>query len=137
GHGMASDTLDIDLVSQSFMRNPLPTLTRLREAGPVVRVKVPFLGRTWLAPCWPAGPASRPGSRSTARPMTTGSASRSWPPAPPPRPWRGAARTCSGSALVFEAMALHHLGQPGKARAALERADEMYRDLLASLADSP
>src|SRR5262249_20471829 len=102
-----------------------------------VRVKVPFLGRTWLAPCWPAGPASRPGSRSTARPMTTGSASRSWPPAPPPRPWRGAARTCSGSALVFEAMALHHLGQPGKARAALERADEMYRDLLASLADSP
>jgi tetratricopeptide (TPR) repeat protein len=43
----------------------------------------------------------------------------------------------ASTALVFEAMALHHLGQPGKARAALERADEMYRDLLASLADSP
>jgi cytochrome P450 len=46
---MAGNTLDIDLVSQSFMRNPFPTLCRLREAGPVVRVKVPFLGKTWLA----------------------------------------------------------------------------------------
>jgi len=35
----------------------------------------------------------------------------------------------ASTALVFEAMALHHLGQPGKARAALERADAMYRDL--------
>ena len=41
---MAGDTLDIDLASQSFMRDPFPTLTRLRAAGPVVRVKVPFLG---------------------------------------------------------------------------------------------
>jgi hypothetical protein len=31
------------------MRNPLPTLSRLREAGAVVRVKVPFLGKTWIA----------------------------------------------------------------------------------------
>ena len=46
---MAGDTLDIDLVSQAFMRDPFPTLTRLREAGPVVRVKVPFLGKTWIA----------------------------------------------------------------------------------------
>src|SRR5262245_38924946 len=46
---MAGDTLDIDLASQSFMRNPFPTLSRLREAGPVVRVQLPFLGKTWLA----------------------------------------------------------------------------------------
>ena len=46
---MAGDTLDIDLASQSFMRDPFPTLTRLRAAGPVVRVKVPFLGKTWIA----------------------------------------------------------------------------------------
>jgi cytochrome P450 PksS len=46
---MAGDTLDIDLASQPFMRNPLPTLSRLREAGPVVRVKLPFLGKTWIA----------------------------------------------------------------------------------------
>src|SRR5947209_3781288 len=48
-HAMVGGTLDIDLASQSFMRDPFPTLTRLREAGPVVRVKVPFLGRTWIA----------------------------------------------------------------------------------------
>jgi cytochrome P450 len=46
---MAGDILNIDLVSQSFMRNPFPTLTRMREAGPVARVKLPFLGKTWMA----------------------------------------------------------------------------------------
>jgi cytochrome P450 len=46
---MAGDTLYIDLASQAFMRDPFPTLSRLREAGPVVRVKVPFLGKTWIA----------------------------------------------------------------------------------------
>jgi cytochrome P450 len=46
---MAGDTLDIDLVSQAFMRDPFPTLARLREAGPIVRVKVPLLGKTWIA----------------------------------------------------------------------------------------
>ena len=51
---MAGDTLDIDLASQSFMRDPFPTLTRLRAAGPVVRVKVPFLGRTWIATTYEA-----------------------------------------------------------------------------------
>src|SRR4051794_31378104 len=46
---MAGDILNIDLTSQSFMRNPFPTLTRLRQAGPVVRVRLPFLGKTWVA----------------------------------------------------------------------------------------
>src|SRR5262249_22053927 len=45
---MADDVLNIDLESQSFLRNPFPTLTRLREAGPVVQVKLPFLGKTRL-----------------------------------------------------------------------------------------
>jgi hypothetical protein len=43
---MAGDILDIGFVSQSFLRNPFPTLTRLREAGPVVWVKLPFLCKT-------------------------------------------------------------------------------------------
>src|SRR5204863_3530832 len=47
--GMAGDILNIDLTSQSFMRDPFPTLARLREAGPVVRVRLPFLGKTWVA----------------------------------------------------------------------------------------
>jgi cytochrome P450 len=46
---MADDILKIDLTSPSFMREPFPTLTRLREAGPIVRVKLPFLGKTWIA----------------------------------------------------------------------------------------
>ena len=46
---MTGDILDIDLVSQSFRRDPFPTLARLREASPVVRIKLPFLGKTWLA----------------------------------------------------------------------------------------
>jgi cytochrome P450 len=45
---MAGDILNIDLVSQAFMRNPFPTLARLREAGPVVRVRLPLIGKTWL-----------------------------------------------------------------------------------------
>src|SRR3954467_8158825 len=46
---MAGEILDIALASLSCMRNPFPTLARLREAGPVVRVKLPFLGKTGLA----------------------------------------------------------------------------------------
>jgi hypothetical protein len=46
---MAGDILNIDLVSQAFMRKPLPTLAPLRQSGPVVRVKLPLLGKTWLA----------------------------------------------------------------------------------------
>jgi cytochrome P450 len=46
---MAGDILKIDLVSQAFMRNPFATLARLRQAGPVVRVKLPLLGKTSLA----------------------------------------------------------------------------------------
>src|SRR5262249_50610578 len=49
GDGMGADVLKIDLSSLSFMRNPFPALARMREAGPVVHVKVPFLGKTWVA----------------------------------------------------------------------------------------
>jgi hypothetical protein len=46
---MAGEVLTVELTSQAFLRNPFPPLTRLREAGPVVRVKLPFLGKTWMA----------------------------------------------------------------------------------------
>ena len=46
---MTSNILKIDLTSQLFMRNPFPTLAQLREAGPVVQAKLPFIGKTWLA----------------------------------------------------------------------------------------
>jgi cytochrome P450 len=46
---MTADILDTKLTSQAFMHNPLPTLGRLLRAGPVVRVRLPIVGATWLA----------------------------------------------------------------------------------------
>lgn len=44
-----SDTRDLDILSAAFHANPFPTLDRMHAAGPVVRVKLPIVGRTWLA----------------------------------------------------------------------------------------
>jgi cytochrome P450 len=45
---MDTDIGSIDFSSQSFMRDPLPTLARLVKAGPMVRVRLPFIGETWV-----------------------------------------------------------------------------------------
>jgi cytochrome P450 len=42
-------TLHIDFTSQAFFRDPAAALDKLRAAGPVVAVKLPFVGRTWIA----------------------------------------------------------------------------------------
>jgi cytochrome P450 PksS len=42
-------TLHIDFTSQDFFRDPSAAIARLRAAGPVVEVKLPFVGRTWIA----------------------------------------------------------------------------------------
>jgi ABC-type amino acid transport system permease subunit len=44
---------------------------------------------------------------------------------------------CTSTAIVFEAMALVQLGRRDEARAALQRADGVYRDLMARLAELP
>src|SRR6516164_11476274 len=46
---MGADILKIDLTSQSFMRDPFPALARMRDAGPVVQIRLPILGKTWVA----------------------------------------------------------------------------------------
>ena len=38
-----------DLQSAAFMRDPYPTLAALREAGSCIEIKIPLMGRTWLA----------------------------------------------------------------------------------------
>jgi cytochrome P450 len=38
-----------DIVSPAFHANPFPTLDRMRAVAPVVRIKLPILGRTWFA----------------------------------------------------------------------------------------
>ncbi len=41
--------LHTDLTSEEFFRDPRGELRRLREAGPVVEVKLPLIGRVWMA----------------------------------------------------------------------------------------
>jgi cytochrome P450 len=43
------ETRDFDILSPGFHANPFPTLDRMRAEGPVVGVKLPIVGRTWLA----------------------------------------------------------------------------------------
>lgn len=40
---------DFDILSPAFHANPFPTLDRMRAEGPVVRLKLPIVGRTYLA----------------------------------------------------------------------------------------
>ena len=43
-----------DLTSQSFKREPFPTLARMREQGPVIRVRFPLFGTVWMATTYDA-----------------------------------------------------------------------------------
>jgi len=40
---------DVDIVSPSFHANPFPTLDRLGMVAPIVRIRLPIIGQTWLA----------------------------------------------------------------------------------------
>ncbi len=44
-----SDHRQFDILSPQFHANPFPTLDRMRAEAPVVSVKLPIMGRTWLA----------------------------------------------------------------------------------------
>ena len=44
----------IDLTSQAFKQNPFPTLARMRELGPVIRVRFPLFGKVWMATTYDA-----------------------------------------------------------------------------------
>lgn len=43
-----------DLQSADYMRNPFPTLSAMRKAGPVIRLKIPLLGKVWCATTYEA-----------------------------------------------------------------------------------
>jgi cytochrome P450 len=43
------DTRDFDILSPAFHANPFPTIDRMRAEGPLVHMKLPIVGRTWLA----------------------------------------------------------------------------------------
>jgi cytochrome P450 len=46
--------LRFDVTSQAFKHNPFPTLAQMRAAGPVIRVRLPILGATWMATTYDA-----------------------------------------------------------------------------------
>jgi cytochrome P450 len=46
---MGADVMKIDLSSQSFLRDPFPALARMHDAGPVIQLRLPILGKTWVA----------------------------------------------------------------------------------------
>jgi hypothetical protein len=39
----------MDFTSQDYLRNPAAGIERLRTSGPVVEVRFPIIGRTWIA----------------------------------------------------------------------------------------
>lgn len=43
------ETRDFDILSPGFHANPFPELDRMRASGPVVEMRLPIIGRTWLA----------------------------------------------------------------------------------------
>jgi cytochrome P450 len=51
---VAGNVQKIDLASQAFARDPYPTYARLREAGPVLRTRLPLVGKTWAATTYQA-----------------------------------------------------------------------------------
>jgi hypothetical protein len=40
--------LRMDFTSQEYLRDPAAGLARLRAAGPVVEVRFPIIGKTWI-----------------------------------------------------------------------------------------
>jgi len=45
---------DFDIVSPAFHADPFPTLARMRAAGPVVRLRLPIVGRTFMTTTYAA-----------------------------------------------------------------------------------
>jgi cytochrome P450 len=51
---MHSTAVHFDLSSQEFKQNPFPTLARMREAGPLIRLQLRVFGRVWMATTYEA-----------------------------------------------------------------------------------
>ena len=47
-HWAGIATPRIDFTSQDYLRDPLAALARLRAAGPIVQVRFPIIGKTWI-----------------------------------------------------------------------------------------
>ncbi len=47
-HASTFSGMDYDLSSREFLADPAPTLAAMRAAGPLVQVKLPIIGQTWM-----------------------------------------------------------------------------------------
>jgi cytochrome P450 len=62
-----------DLQSQAYKQNPFPTLARIRDLGPLVRVRLSFLGTPWMATTYEAvSDLLRDHQRFVQSPITAG-----------------------------------------------------------------
>ena len=50
----APAVLRLDVRSPAFKENPSPTLARMRDAGPLIRLRLPLVGTTWVATTYDA-----------------------------------------------------------------------------------
>jgi cytochrome P450 len=68
-----SPAVEFDLTSQAFKRDPFPTLARMRELGPVLRVRFPLFGKVWMATTYDAvNDLLRDHHRFVQSPLTAG-----------------------------------------------------------------
>jgi cytochrome P450 len=44
----------LDLTSQAYKQDPFPALAKLREAGPLIRIRLPIIGKAWMATTYDA-----------------------------------------------------------------------------------
>jgi len=51
---MEPPAVELDLMSQAFKENPFPTLARMRELGPIIRIRLPIFGQVWMATTYEA-----------------------------------------------------------------------------------
>ena len=55
--------LRMDFTSQDYLRDPATGLTKLRAAGPVVEVRFPIVGKTWITTTSESGQPCSKGQR--------------------------------------------------------------------------
>ena len=75
-------TIRVDFTSQEYLRDPAAEIERLRAAGPVIEVKFPIVGRTWITTTHDlAGRVLKDSETFTIRKETGGPATlRRWMP---------------------------------------------------------
>src|SRR5215470_19100805 len=85
----------IDFTSQAYLSDPAASIERLRTSGPVVKVKVPIIGKVWITTTYElAGRVLKDGETFTSRRDGGGIAGLGWIP--------GIVRTLADNMLTMD-----------------------------------